>query len=109
MTNSILFRAQSGVALLVAISWCVGCVSGGEPGYQPNRYGVDFYEPFDNSRSYGPAYLVGPPNQAKLFPNDHGARSSGRSIELSPNSAPSIPSTPANPRLPPSPVQTPVQ
>jgi hypothetical protein len=97
-------------ALLLATSLFAGCAvsGGGEPGYEANRYGVDFYEPFDNSRSYGPAYLVGPPNRARLFPNDEGARSSGRSLQMSPNPAPSIPSTPPNPSLPTSPVQAPV-
>jgi hypothetical protein len=93
---------------LLAASLCAGCaISSGEPGYQPNTYGVDFYEPFDNSRSYGPSYLVGPPNRAPLFPNDEGARSSGRSLQLLPssNSAPSIPNTPPDPALPTDPVQ----
>jgi hypothetical protein len=92
---------------LLVTSLCSGCaLSVAEPGYQPNTYGVDFYEPFDNSRSYGPAYLVGPPNRAQLFPHDEGAGSSGRSIQLMPsaNAAPSIPTSPPNPDLATSPV-----
>jgi hypothetical protein len=101
-------RRKVAVEILLATSLCAGCaISSGEPGYQPNTYGVDFYEPFDNSRSYGPSYLVGPPNRAPIFPNDEGAGSSGRSLELLPssNSAPSIPSTPPDPTLPTAPVQ----
>ncbi len=100
-------RVRVAAEFLLVTSLCSACaLSAGEPGYQPNTYGVDFYEPFDNSRSYGPAYLVGPPNRAQLFPNDDGEGSSGHSIQLLPsaNSAPSIPSTPPNPDLPSSPV-----
>jgi hypothetical protein len=83
-----------------------GCASGGRGaayGDHPNGYGVDFYEPFDNSRDYGPGYLVGPPNRAPLFPNDEGARSSGRTLNLWPSdSAPSIPSEQPNRNQPPS-------
>ncbi len=108
--------AALGVGLLAA-----GCASYGQGsayGDHPNGYGVDFYEPFDNSRDYGPAYLVGPPNRPPLYPNDEGARSSGRTLKLlSPaDSAPSIPTAQPNreppnreptpsPGQPPSPVE----
>jgi hypothetical protein len=109
-------RAWGTAALILAIaSMAGGCASYGQDsayGDHPNGYGVDFYEPFDNSRDYGPSYLVGPPNRAPLFPNDEGARSSGKTLPLLPpsNSAPSIPSaqpdrdTPS-PAQPPSPVE----
>jgi hypothetical protein len=111
MTSVSQLRVRTAAEFLLAISLCAGCaVSGGDPGYQPNRYGVDFYEPFDNSRGYGPSYLVGPPIRAPLFPHDVGDGTSGRSIGFSPsaNSAPSIPTTPQDPDLSTSPVQDPV-
>jgi len=103
-------------ALVLGFGFCAaGCASygqGSDYGDHPNGYGVDFYEPFDNSRDYGPSYLVGPPNRAPLFPDDAGARSSGKTLQLLPpsNSAPSIPSAQpdrdkAAPAQPPSPVE----
>jgi len=95
-----------GAGLLAA-----GCASYGQGsayGDHPNGYGVDFYEPFDNSRDYGPSYLVGPPQS----PDDEGARSSGKTLQLPPpsSSAPSIPAAQPDrdkpsPTLPPSPVE----
>jgi len=113
MRNATSVCSWTAPAVLLATSLCSGCavwggVSDAEPGYESNHYGVDFYEPFDNSRSYGPGYLVGPPNRAPLFPHDEGERSSGRSLGLSPNPAPSIPTPAPNPALPTSPVETPV-
>jgi hypothetical protein len=93
----------SGLALLAGVLaaglWVAGCASTGQSDGsddQPRGYGVDFYEPFDNSRDYGPSYLVGPPNRAPLFPHDEGARSSGKTLQLlpPPNPVPSIPATP---------------
>jgi len=95
---------------MLVVSLAAGCaISSGEPGSQPNTYGVDFYEPFDNARSYGPAFLVGPPNRPRQFSNDEGARSSGHSIVLArpANSAPSIPTTHPDPAPPSAPVGPP--
>jgi hypothetical protein len=99
-----------GVAL--SVGGCASYGQGSAYGDHANGYGVDFYEPFDNSRDYGPSYLVGPPNHAQLFPNDEGARSSGKTLQLlpKPDAAPSIPSAPQDrdkpsPSLPPSPVE----
>ncbi len=106
--------AASMLAIGLAVSACASYGQGARYGDHPNGYGVDFYEPFDNSRDYGPSFLVGPPNRAALFPNDEGARSSGRTLKLAPpaDATPSIPTAQPNrddqqpPAVaPPSPVQ----
>jgi hypothetical protein len=106
-------RRWSAAGIVLAAGLCVGgCAStlvGADYGDHTNGYGVDFYEPFDNSRDYGPGYLVGPPNRPKLFPNDEGPNSSGKTLQLSPatDSAPSIPTTPPDRHFPPAPVLPP--
>jgi len=77
----------------------------GDSGRQ--AYGITFYEPFDNSRDWGPAYLVGPPLSPKLYPNDYSSRSADSVLypprksdvapsipTISPDSAPPIPPMP---------------
>jgi hypothetical protein len=56
---------------------------------------MTFYEPFDNSRDWGPAYLVGPPLNPKLYPNDHSSRSADSVLHppRKTDMAPSIPTT----------------
>ncbi len=94
------------LAIAMAVSACASYGQGAGYGDHANGYGVDFYEPFDNSRDYGPSYLVGPPNRAPLFPNDEGARSSGRTLKLAPPSdaTPSIPMAQPNRDQQPAPV-----
>jgi hypothetical protein len=54
-----------GLAAL-AVILCAGCAIGGGGGA---RYGIGFYEPFDNYGSWGPGYLVGPPRR---YEGEHG-------------------------------------
>jgi len=67
-------------------------------GEHPNAYGIDLYEPFDNSREWGPPSLVGPPTNAEEYPKSDFHRAPGTAIRLAPpaGSAPSIPSDPSN-------------
>lgn len=69
-------------------------------------YGVTFYEPFDNSRDYGPAYLVGPPLRDKQYANDHGNRTADSVLVPNHHSddAPSIPTSTPDLNPPPSPL-----
>ncbi len=88
-----------GVALTAA---CTLSSSSERMGQHPNDYGVDLYEPFDNSRDWGPSYLVGPPSNAAEYPRSDFKRSPGNVIRLSPatGSAPSIPSDPSDGSVP---------
>ncbi len=61
-------RAAPVIGAVAAI--CAGCAAGSAGG----GYGVDFYEPFNNSEAWGPAYLVGPPQR---YPNEHGRETPG--------------------------------
>jgi hypothetical protein len=36
----------------------------------PTGYGITFYEPFDNSREWGPGYLAGPPPGTQHYNHD---------------------------------------
>jgi hypothetical protein len=71
-------------------------------GQHPNDYGVDLYEPFDNSRDWGPSYLVGPPSNAEEYPRSDFHRPPATEIRLAPGagSAPSIPSDPSDGSVP---------
>lgn len=65
------------VAGLAALALCAACtlpVSRSEDGGREQGYAVTVYEPFDNSRDWGPSYLVGPPLRPQLYSNDHGNR-----------------------------------
>src|SRR5208282_284623 len=47
-----------------ALALCAACtlpMSRSEDGGREQGYAVTVYEPFDNSRDWGPSYLVGPP------------------------------------------------
>ncbi|MGA2778615.1 MAG: hypothetical protein ABSF94_13750 [Steroidobacteraceae bacterium] len=91
--NHLLRRRSPGIALgLLAIALCSACTLPGpkpDDGSQREGYGFAIYEPFDNSRDWGPGYLVGPPLRPKLYPNDYSNRSAGS--VLHPATAPSIP------------------
>src|SRR5271165_4213086 len=84
------------VACLVTLALCAACTvpvpRSGDDG-RAEGYAVTIYEPFDNSRDWGPSYLVGPPLRPKLFPNDHGNRTADSVLYPAPGpvSAPSIP------------------
>jgi hypothetical protein len=88
---------------------CAGCaVQGG--GYALGGtdigYGVRYFEPFDNSRSWGPGYLVGPPSNYRY---SDGEQRSYRALPHPYRSAPPskpLPSIPSIPSLPRAPVQS---
>jgi len=93
-------RLQQSVAAstcILMLALCAACTVPGPPLDDSGRqaYSMTFYEPFDNSRDWGPAYLVGPPLSPKLYPNDHSSRSAD-SVLYPPGKsgvAPSIPTT----------------
>ncbi len=62
--------------VLVAFALCgTGCVSPGQtgnPDEAPTGYGITFYEPFDNSRDFGPGYLAAPPPGTLHYEHDDG-------------------------------------
>ncbi len=80
---------------LTALALCAACtvpVSRSEDGSREG-YAITLYEPFDNSRDWGPSYLVGPPLRPKLYSNDHGNRTADSVLHPAPGPvpAPSIP------------------
>ena len=79
-----------GVALTAA---CTLSSSSDRMGQHPNDYGVDLYEPFDNSRDWGPSYLVGPPLRDRVYPNDNSNRTAD-SVLTPPASRRAVPSIP---------------
>jgi hypothetical protein len=90
-----------GLAVLSAVVLGAGCVVGGAGDGGGTRYGIGFYEPFDNYGSWGPGYLVGPPRR---YEGEHGRevpddRPGGlpHAYHPAPASHP-IPSLPAEPR-----------
>jgi hypothetical protein len=72
---------------------CTVPMSRSPDGERPEGYAVTLEEPFDNSRDWGPGYLVGPPLRPKLYSNDHGNRTADSVLHpgQTPDSAPSIP------------------
>jgi hypothetical protein len=58
-------------------------------------YAVKFYEPFDNSRDWGPGYLVGPPRDRRPSEDDHGKSDSDHSVQLAPATHP-LPTIPTH-------------
>jgi len=64
-------------ACILALAFCAACTVPGPRLGDSDRqaYSMTFYEPFDNSRDWGPAYLVGPPLSPKVYPNDYSSRS----------------------------------
>jgi len=88
-----------GIALTAA---CTLSSSYDREGQHPNDYGVDLYEPFDNSRDWGPSYLVGPPSNAAEYPRSDFRPSPGNVVSLAPGvgAAPSIPSDPSDGSVP---------
>jgi hypothetical protein len=93
--------AVCGVGMALSAA-CALSSSYDRKGQHPNDYGVDLYEPFDNSRDWGPAYLVGPPSNAEEYPRSDWHRAPETVIRLAPGagSAPSIPSDPSNGSVP---------
>ena len=93
-----MLRATSPLAVagLMGLALCAACtvpVSRSEDGSREQGYAITLYEPFDNSRDWGPSYLVGPPLRPKLYSNDHGNRTADSVLHPAhgPVSAPSIP------------------
>lgn len=83
--------ARLAVASLAALVMCAACtvpVSRSADGDRTEGYAITLYEPFDNSRDWGPGYLVGPPLRAKLYPNDHGNRTADSVLHPAPGPAP---------------------
>jgi hypothetical protein len=110
---------RAGTAALVALNGlCAACVifGGGthdlnQSGFSPD-YEVNFYEPFDNSRDWGPGYLRGPPRASPRFDHDQSARIAPPDMAHLPSSPP-LPSIPTDsapnasqPSLPTSPLPT---
>ncbi len=93
--------ALCGLALALSTACAVSNVDD-RKGQHPNAYGVDIYEPFDNSRDWGPSYLAGPPSNAPEYPKSDFQQSQGPTMRLTgpARPAPSIPSDPSNESLP---------
>lgn len=105
MTNGTQLTAQRIALCALGLALSAACTlssADDRKGQHPNDYGVDLYEPFDNSRDWGPAYLVGPPNNAAQYPRRDFQRPPGNVIRLSPGagSAPSIPSDQSDRAIP---------
>jgi hypothetical protein len=85
---------------LICAVGIAACVAGGHSRDDaPTGYGITFYEPFDNSRDFGPGYLAGPPHTAIRYDNDHGRRSEEHPlVETDTNgTTPSIPDATRSP------------
>jgi len=85
---------------------CAGCaVQGGGYAFGGTNidYGIRYFEPFDNSRSWGPGYLVGPPSNYRYSDGD---QRSYRALPHPYRSAPPSKSPPSIPSLPRAPVQS---
>lgn len=84
------------LAMAVAVLSCSDCTvtgAGQAADGHHEAYGMTFYEPFDNSRDWGPGYLVGPPLRDKIYPNDDGNRTAD-SVLKPPESRRAVPSIP---------------
>jgi len=93
--------AGAAVLVLICAVGIAACVAGGHSSDDaPTGYGITFYEPFDNSRDFGPGYLAGPPHTAIRYDNDHGRRSEEHPlVETDTNgTTPSIPDATRSPR-----------
>lgn len=89
-------HATSPLAVAALMALCAACtvpMSRSEDGSRGEGYAITLYEPFDNSRDWGPGYLVGPPLRPKLYSNDHGNRTADSVLHPAPGPvpAPSIP------------------
>ncbi len=54
-------RINRGALLLLALSFCGCATMGPADGHLHLANHLNIYEPYDNSRDWGPGYLVGPP------------------------------------------------
>lgn len=83
------------LAVLLVAACSSACVfSGRNPDDDaPTGYGITFYEPFDNSRDWGPGYLAGPPRGTMRYEHDQGRGSEEHSLVHTDTNgtAPSIP------------------
>ncbi len=94
---------EAGTAALVALSGlCAACeIFGGgthdteQSGYSA-AYQVNSYEPFDNSRDWGPGYLAGPPRATPRLDQDQNARIAPPDMAHLPASQPSLPTIPTD-------------
>ncbi len=80
----------------VVVMFCADCTvtgAGQAPDGHREAYGMTFYEPFDNSRDWGPSYLVGPPLRDRVYPNDNSNRTAD-SVLTPPASRRAVPSIP---------------
>jgi hypothetical protein len=84
------------LALAVVVLFCADCTvtgAGQAPDGHTEAYGVTLYEPFDNSRDWGPSYLMGPPLRDKIYPNDDSNRTAD-SVLVPQRSRKAVPSIP---------------
>jgi len=114
-----LSRTTAGTAAILAFAMGgTACVSPGQTSGETEKgYGLNFYEPFDNSRDWGPGYLAGPPHTTIQYDNNHGrGTDQGPLVHTDTNrSAPSIPDAtrsdyqpvPASPAAAPNPSDAP--
>jgi hypothetical protein len=95
-------RQMSTAALVALNGLCAACeIFGGgthdaeQSGYSA-AYQVNFYEPFDNSRDWGPGYLAGPPRATPRFDHDRNAGIAPPDMAHLPASQASLPSIPTD-------------
>jgi hypothetical protein len=89
-------RIGRSFTLAVVVLFCADCTvtgAGQAPDGHTEAYGMTFYEPFDNSRDWGPSGLVGPPLRDRDYANDNGNRTAD-SVLTPPLSRKAVPSIP---------------
>jgi len=71
MTTSAPVPVRLTVAALLVLSASACAWSGRNPDDNaPTGYGITFFEPFDNSRDWGPGFLAGPPPGTLHYEHD---------------------------------------